>query len=58
MALIFLLEKFLHGEWHEFSFNQLRTGKTMLNSAGVLICDSGESSYSKHIFSGHVNIAQ
>lgn len=58
MALIFLPEKFLRGEWHEFSFNQLGMRKTILNSAGVLICDSGESSYSKHIFSGHVTIAQ
>lgn len=57
MALIVLPEQFLHGERHEFSFNQLRMGKTRLSSAGILICDSGESFFSKHIFSGHVNAA-
>lgn len=52
MALIVLPEQFLCGERHEFSFNQLRMGKTLLSSAGVVICDSGESLFFQTHFLG------
>lgn len=59
MALIVLPEKLptWRTAWMLISPAQSGEEHAQLSSAGILICDSGESFYSKHIFWGQVNIA-